>query len=308
MDDTFAVRTCTAATEAIKYHHEWAVSEHWDPGPDGGLDFKYAFHPSYPEGFFVGAIQEEDKEQVVSCICAMKYNDIGYISFYIVGDPRRRKKGYGIRTFQHAINQLSSCSWIGLCAKAAEVEIYKRLGFVVQAPVVRYSGDRITADTNATTVDLASVPIEQLVHVDQRYTGTYRPDLITHWVRYHTTQKDCYGVAIIEEGQTVAFACMRRFVSGTYVIAPIYADTSDLAYDLVAKLTSVVDGGNVQFAADAYMGNPGAEDLFFQKLGWKLMQDTPLMYIMWRKGPAISMDAPEKDSSGCFAIISPGMG
>ncbi|KAI8145174.1 hypothetical protein BJV82DRAFT_667074 [Fennellomyces sp. T-0311] len=306
-DTSFVVRACADSTEAKKYFYEWSVSERWDPGPDG-LDIDHAYYPCGPEGFFIGTTKEQEKEQVVSCICAVKHGKIGYIAFYIVGDPRHRKKGYGLRTFQHALNYMSSCSWIGLCGVSTQVEAYKRSGFAVQAAVTRYAGGRIINDIQTPTVDLASVPIEQVIGLDKRYTGIYRPTFMTHWTRYHTTQKDCYGVAVVEQDQLVGFACMRRCVSGTYRIAPVYADTSDHAYALVAKLTQLLGDEDAQFATDVYMANTAAEDMFSSKLGWKLVPSMTDMYIMWRKGSEDVTELPKGDSNGYFAIASPEMG
>ncbi|KAI8145176.1 acyl-CoA N-acyltransferase [Fennellomyces sp. T-0311] len=301
-DTSFAIRPCIDSTEAKKYFYEWAVNELWDPGSDG-LDIERVFYPCFSGGFFVGTVGEQGKEQVVSCVCAMKHGAVGYITFYIV-DPRHRKKGYGLRTFQHALNYMSSCSWIGLCGVSTQVEAYKRSGFAVQAAVTRYAGGRIINDIQTPTVDLASVPIEQVIGLDKRYTGIYRPTFMTHWTRYHTTQKDCYGVAVVEQDQLVGFACMRRCVSGTYRIAPVYADTSDHAYALVAKLTQLLGDEDAQFATDVYMANTAAEDMFSSKLGWKLVPSMMAMYTMWRKGSEEeSTEPPEGDPNGWYTEI-----
>ena len=305
--DLFSIRACNDAKEAINYFHKWAEHERWDPGQDG-LDIEHAFYPCHPEGFFIGTIQEQGKEKVVSCVCAMKHGEIGYIAFYIVGDPSYRGKGYGLRVFQHALNHMSSCPWIGLCGVSAQVENYKRSGFVVQAAVLRYIGSRPMSTIQTPTVDLASVPIEQVIGLDQRYTGMYRPTFMTHWTRYHTTTEGYHGVAIMEQGQAVGFACMRRCVSGAYRIAPVYADTFEHAHALVTKLTSLVDDENAQFATDVYLNNPQAEKLFTSKLGWKPVPSMMPMYTMWRKGPGALTDAPEGDSNGYFAILSPEIG
>ncbi|KAI9491778.1 acyl-CoA N-acyltransferase [Zychaea mexicana] len=322
----FRVRSCVSASEASEILYPWVVAEKWDPGMNGN-DIKHAYYPSDPASFFVGTITQQTTttsaaEKIVSSICAIKHDDnTGYIAFYVV-DALYRGKGYGFQTFTHALSHLSASPWIGLDAVEAQMETYKKSGFVVQTKIVRYVGGGVshpahsTATDGVRTVGLDQATLEQLVDYDHGCTGMRRATFVSHWVSYHV--KHGWGFVLLNQQQKiVGLGCMRRCASGTYRIAPLYADTLDHALDLVTRLTMAVGVNDNhteaaaphphQFAVDAWTATPAPSELFADKLGWKPIST---MYRMWRKnGTNANIDGPPLGSmDGFYAIASPEVG
>ena len=215
------IRNSTNAEEASNVLYPWVEKENWDPGYDGN-DIKLAYFPSDPKSFFFGTLPQQ-QDQIVSSICAIQHDDnTGYIAFYVV-EPSHRKKGYGIQIFNHALDHLKESPWIGLDAVEAQMETYKKSGFVVQSQSTRYIGgignsksvNKTTTTSGALVVDLTSVSVDDLIHQDHRYTGMHRPTFIENWVRYHV--KHAYGFALVNPTtmQVEGFGCMRRCASGS---------------------------------------------------------------------------------------------
>ncbi|KAI9251909.1 hypothetical protein BDA99DRAFT_541304 [Phascolomyces articulosus] len=321
----FTIRSSVNSEEVSSILYPWVEKENWDPGFDG-KDIQCAYYPSDPKSFFFGTLPQEQqdnkddkkKDRVVSSICAIQHDDnTGYIAFYVV-EPSHRKNGYGLKTFNHALQHLSTCPWIGLDAVEAQMETYKKSGFVVQTPSKRYVGGiqyhiktmAASPETTSgdTVVDLTSVAIDKLIQQDHRYTDMHRPTFVSHWVEYHI--KHAYGLALVDPKnpeQVTGFGCMRRCASGTYRIAPLYADTPDHAFDLAIRLTAMVKEEDAQFAVDAWLATDAPKVLFEDKFGWKSIST---MYRMWRKGASTEQDTqpPLGLSNGFFAIASPEVG
>ncbi|KAG2222527.1 hypothetical protein INT45_012841 [Circinella minor] len=312
---TFIIRNSINAEEASNVLYPWVKKENWDPGYDGN-DIKLAYFPSDPKSFFFGTLPQQEN-QIVSSICAIQHNDkTGYIAFYVV-ESSHRKKGYGLQLFNHALDHLKESPWIGLDAVEAQMETYKKSGFVVQSQSTRYVGgidniksiNKTTTMSGAIIVDLNSVSIDDLIHQDHCYTGMRRPTFITNWVQYHV--KHAYGFALVNPNtkQIEGFGCMRRCASGAYRIAPLYSDTPDHAFDLVTKLTGMVkDKEDVQFSVDAWLATEAPKELFSKRMGWKA---TSNMYRMWRKGNnnTLTDDKPPIGlAKGFYAIASPEVG
>ncbi|WP_329457225.1 GNAT family N-acetyltransferase [Streptomyces sp. NBC_01497] len=110
---------------------EWAAGENWNPG----LRDTACFHPTDPEGFFVGRLGGRP----VSAVSVVRYSEgYAFLGHYLVR-PALRGRGLGLATWQAAVPHAGSRT-IGLDAVPEQEATYRRSGFVAAYRSLRYGG------------------------------------------------------------------------------------------------------------------------------------------------------------------------
>jgi len=212
----------------------WAAAEGWNPG-NHDADCYYAADPN---GFLIGYLGDEP----VATISAVKYpGDFGFLGFYIVR-PEFRGRGYGIRTWNAAMDSLRGCT-IGLDGVVGQQENYRRSGFELAFRNIRFEG-RGTGDVRAEDglVPLAAVPFDALLTYDRPFFPGERPQFLQAWVG----QPGSTALAVLEAGELAGYGVLRPCRTG-YKVGPLYADRPELAERLFAAFRARVPAGQPIF-------------------------------------------------------------
>ncbi|KAG0354728.1 hypothetical protein BGZ54_001493, partial [Gamsiella multidivaricata] len=271
------------------------------------------------------------KTEIVSIVSLIRYGkDQAWLGFYIVL-PRHRGKGYGMATFQKALEHAGhDRQSIGLDGVLAQVENYKKSGFTNVAwrnerrhgsakdlveNLERDLAEKVARGGVPGLVHLSDdlVDWDQVQALEQRYAGLKRPEFIKEWAQFHTFNPELhrFGVAVLSTDGTVdeksgkpkilGFGCVRP-AETSYRVGPLYASTPEVAKLLLVKLgVEVVQAERqspyhvpLQFDVDVPTSNEEAVKLF-DGLDWK---DTFPSLRMWRG------KIPEHDVNGIFAVAT----
>ncbi|KAF9538226.1 hypothetical protein EC957_007081 [Mortierella hygrophila] len=325
--------------QAADHFFNWASSEHWNPGHKG-LDIKL-LHSADPKGFFFSTVDppsttsteqpHPEKDEVVSIVSAVRYGeDQGWIGYYIAS-PKYRGRGYGIATWNRAIDHLNpnTRESIGLDGVLTQVENYRKSGFTQTSWLnerrngsavdlvekqERELADKISRNEVEGLVLLSDpqVDLDQLPGIEAKYCGLKRPQFVKDWVLFHANHPEEHrvGVAILSSDKkdeksgkplVLGYACVRPAIS-SYRVGPIYAVDGDVAKKLLVKLAvDVVSaeklsplGVPLMFDIDIPDKNPASVKMF-DDFGWK---NTFPCLRMW-KGKI-----PDHDVNGVFGVTT----
>ncbi|MGF6805243.1 GNAT superfamily N-acetyltransferase [Paraburkholderia sp. Clong3] len=228
--DDFLVRNM--AFREVDLAVEWAAAEGWNPG----LDDARCFWNADPNGFFVGTWRGEP----VACISAVAYDErFGFIGLYIV-KPAFRARGFGLRTWQHAMRYLGDRT-IGLDGVVAQQQNYQKSGFQLAYRNIRFQGVVQAASTPSLT-NAREVPFAQLVAYDSACFSTARPRFLADWI----AQPQALALADVRNAQIRGYGVLRRCGTG-YKIGPLFADDARIANDLFDGLVASVAGEVIAF-------------------------------------------------------------
>ncbi|QGZ58882.1 GNAT family N-acetyltransferase [Paraburkholderia acidiphila] len=266
--DDFIVRTMSADEVAMSV--EWAAAEGWNPG----LHDPRCFREADPDGFFVGVWRGE----AVACISAVAYDDsFGFIGLYIV-KPGFRGKGFGMRTWQHAMHYLGDRN-IGLDGVVAQQANYRKSGFRLAYRNIRYQG-RVSGIGCAQVAAADDVPFEQVLAYDRRCFPAQRERFLSTWI----AQPDAVALATIDAGRVAGYGVVRRCKTGCK-IGPLFADDADVATGLFRALAARMPGEVI--VLDVPETNPAAVALA-ERHGMTSVFETARMYT--KDAPAIAID------------------
>ncbi|KAG9069788.1 hypothetical protein KI688_009113 [Linnemannia hyalina] len=330
----------TDRDQAADHFFKWASSEHWNPGHKG-LDIKL-LHSADPKGFFFSTVDppsntttteqlHPEKDEVVSIVSAVRYGeDQGWIGYYIAS-PKYRGRGYGIATWNRAIDHLTpdTRESIGLDGVMTQVENYRKSGFTQSSWLnerrhgsavdlvekqERELADKISRNEVEGLVLLSDpqVDLDQLPGIETKYCGLKRPQFVKDWALFHANHPEEHrvGVAILSSDKkdeksgkplVLGYACVRPAIS-SYRVGPVYAVDGDVAKKLLVKLAVDVVSAEKQsplgvplmFDIDIPDKNPAAVKMF-DGLGWK---NTFPCLRMW-KGKI-----PDHDVNGVFGVTT----
>ncbi|KAF9122393.1 hypothetical protein BGW39_009773 [Mortierella sp. 14UC] len=357
-------------TEAVDLFYNWAARVGWNPGQKAGIrdvllktdpggyfygkiDPDYVIREEVDElgtsGNNSGAKQEQEQEQgdpkkendkvvalsddptVISVISAIRYGDEqAWIGCYIT-DPKYRGRGYGIATFNQALDHVllnsPSRTSIGLNAVFSQVDNYRKTGFTKSSWVnerrrgdlrdlvevqERELADRIHRDDIEGLVLLSDprVDWEQLPAMETRYTGFKRPKSVKDWIQFHAKhpQDHRVGIAFLSPDKidpssgkpvVLGYACARPGLT-SYRAGPLYATSSSIAKTLLVKLSLGLleahrqDPLEVPLIIDIDIPDQNRASVdMFDGIGWTNTMST---LRMWRG------EVPPYDVSGCFGI------
>jgi GNAT superfamily N-acetyltransferase len=221
MEETnFAVRRMNR--DDVDLAVDWAASEGWNPG----LNDADCFFAADPKGFFIA---EMDGVPVGS-ISAVAYDEtFGFMGFYIVR-PDLRCQGIGMALWRAAMEYMGE-RVIGGDGVVAMLDKYALSGFRIAHRNARYEG--IGRVSSSRLVDLADVPLPELVAYDRRFFPATRTTFLKSWISQ--TGSSCQ--AVTAGSRLVGYGVIRPCRRG-FKVAPLFADTPDIAEELFTSLAS----------------------------------------------------------------------
>ncbi len=226
--DNFRVRRMTK--DDLKIALSWAASEGWNPGVDDVNNF-YAADPG---GFLIGELNGDP----ISCISAVRHSDeFNFIGIYIV-KPEQRNKGFGLKTWYEALKLIADRP-AALDAVLAQVGNYQRFGFKPAHSHLRYQGI-VNGEISSEVRNLQTIEFEQLCRFDRRYFPSDRHRFLETWIN----QPHGQGYAIVHDDNLVGYGAIRKAIDG-FKIAPLFAESSDIAEKLFLALATYAQGSPI---------------------------------------------------------------
>lgn len=266
---------------------DWAAAEGWNPG----LHDAKCFYATDPSGFLMGLVEDEP----VAVLSAVKYGEtFGFLGFYIV-KPAFRGRGYGLRIWQAGLDCLKGRN-IGLDGVVEQQDNYVRSGFKLAHRNVRYEGKgelvslpvflpvslpismSVVSDN---IVPLSSIPIEKVIEYDRCFFPGDRATFLKAWL----VQPDSSAVGYMHSQALAGYGVIRACRNG-YKIGPLFADSAQVAEDILVALKSSVEPGSA-FYLDVPEVNFQAVALA-ERHGMKRVFETARMYT--QQAPNLPLD------------------
>jgi GNAT superfamily N-acetyltransferase len=243
----------------------WAAAEGWNPGR-GDLD---PFLVPDPHGFLVGRLAGE--AEPAASVSFVRYSPTyAFLGFYIVR-PEFRGQGHGIAIWRAAMARAEGRT-VGLDGVPDQQANYRKSGFVLARQNARYVGsiDDAAAAGTADTVDLRSVPIDELADYDRRTYPAPRAPFLQAWL----APADRHGRAIRDgSGGIAGYGVIRPSEDGRRV-GPLFADDPATAERLLLALAGT---GTGPIAIDMPLPNTAAVRIA-EGLGLEPSFETARMY------------------------------
>ena len=300
--ENYKIRNANSAAEVRSVHVKMGLSLGWQLG----IDDNEVFYATDPTGFFLGEVDGE----AVSCISAVKFEEMfAFIGLYVV-EKAYRGKGYGLALFRHSMATLSSTYNCGLDCTSEMVPIYEKWGFkstwINRLMVFDVSHCVTYLDTFNPPAGVLVQPAKQ---VDLDLLSAY--DTAAFGAPHHRCLKALLEApnainlaATNSSGDILGFISARRTISEEdgWNIAPLFADNGQIArtllkhiYKELAKEVSKRKVVIMEIPADI---NPEAMALA-EELNGKFLLD---MNRMFTKG------APNIPKEKIFSFVSPAFG
>jgi ribosomal protein S18 acetylase RimI-like enzyme len=210
---------------------DWAAAEGWNPGlADTGC-----FATVDAQGFFIGEL-DGAPAATISCV---NYDDrFAFLGFYIVR-PDLRGRGFGWRIWKEAMAHAGSRT-VGLDGVVAQQENYRKSGFRLAYPNIRYGGTVTPAAPPAGVVALEDVPFATVAADDATVFPAPRSAFLRAWL----CAPGHLGRAVVRDGGLAAWGVIRPCRSG-HKIGPLVADDCAGAEAVFAALVAATGGGEV---------------------------------------------------------------
>ncbi|MDD2335779.1 MAG: GNAT family N-acetyltransferase [Geobacteraceae bacterium] len=209
----------------------WAAGEGWNPG----LYDADAFLAADPDGFFIAEIQGDP----VGCISAVSYDDIfGFMGFYIV-KKELRHLGIGMKLWNASLDYMGSRT-IGADGVVTMLDKYAQFDFRIAHYNARYEG--IGKEAPLALTDIFRVPFPALEQYDRRFFPASRTAFLESWI----SRPGSCGRVVSDNGSITGYGVIRPCCRG-YKIAPLFADTPEIAEELFAALSGLAAGQPVFF-------------------------------------------------------------
>jgi len=279
------IETLNNGEQVKQLFYEWAHREGWQPGTKDLEPFFEIDH----NGFFVGKVQENEHTdpKIVSIVSGVSYDkDYGFIGFYVV-DPEERGKNYGYPLFRAAMDYLGEERTIGLEAVSAQAHNYEKCGFVTLYTTRRYwvpASDIVKHKTEENTGDIRFVqaqgfPIEQLVKYDSEIFGHERARYLTKLFQVASS-----SAVVMKEDKIVGYGAVRP-ADGVYKVGPLFADSVEIAEQLLIELSSSLENHEWNVCLDIHVPNHEAIQLAEEKLKATVLFETGRMYRRGKNQP-----------------------
>ena len=243
---------------------EWAAGEGWNPG----LYDAEAFFHTDRNGFFIATHNDE----TAGVIAAVAYDEtFGCIGLHIV-KPDYAAQNVGETLLKHALDYLGDRT-IGVTANLEQEPFYTGAGFQTAHRITRYEGEgggSLPRLRQYDVVPLDQIPLPVLEAYDLRMFPVARPAFLRWWLR----QEEATTVGMLRNDRMAGYGVLRRGHHGRK-LGPVFADTPQIAKDLIKALLSSIPGEPVMI--DAPDNNPATSDLM-RVLKFKPAFETLRMY------------------------------
>ncbi|MEV5508479.1 GNAT family N-acetyltransferase [Streptomyces orinoci] len=220
-----------ASLEEWRQAVAWAKAEGWNPGEGD----ETCFHPTDPEGFFLGRL---DDGRVVSAISVVTYSPaFAFLGFYLV-HPEFRGRGLGLATWQAAFPHAGERT-VGLDAVPEQEDTYKRSGFTSAYRTLRYSGRPAAAQHPLDAVPFTADRLGAVTAYDRHCFPAERPAFLRRWL----TADGHTAYVRLRDGRISGYGVIRPAGQG-YRIGPLFADSADDAGAVFDALTATLEPGH----------------------------------------------------------------
>jgi hypothetical protein len=210
---------------------DWAAAEGWNPG----LADAPCFATVDPAGFLIGEL-DGAAAATISCV---NYDDrFSFLGFYIVR-PELRGRGHGLRIWNAAVAHAGTRT-IGLDGVVAQQGNYKKSGFVLAYPNIRYGGTVAAPAAPPGLVPLDGVAFAAVAADDATVFPAPREAFLRAWI----AARGHVGRALVRGGRLAAWGVIRPCRSG-HKIGPLVADDRAAAEVVFAALLAAAGGGEV---------------------------------------------------------------
>jgi hypothetical protein len=222
----------TMRPDEIPLAIDWAAAEGWNPG----LADHACFGTVDPEGFLIGELDGETAA-VISCV---NYDaSFAFLGFYIVR-PDLRGRGLGLRIWQAAIAHAGR-RVIGLDGVAAQQPNYRKSGFKLAYPNIRYGGMVAGAHApQAGITALAEIPFAMVEASDATVFPASRSAFLRGWIG----APGHIGRALLRDGELAAWGVIRPCRQG-FKIGPLVAHDRSAAEAVLSALLAALGNGEV---------------------------------------------------------------
>lgn len=238
----------------------WAAQEAWNPG----LHDAEPFFAADPNGFFLAEVAGKP----AGCISAVAYdNSFGFMGLYIVRADQRHH-GIGMALWDAAMNYMGART-IGADGVVNMLDKYALSGFRIAHNNARYEGIGSRAPKSH-AIDLAEVSFAELELYDRRFFPAPRGAFLKSWI----SRPGSHSRGVILGDRLTGYGVVRPCGRG-FKIAPLFADTPDIAEELFTSLASFAEGEPVFL--DIPLCNPAAIELV-ERHGMSRVFETARIY------------------------------
>jgi len=207
----------------------WAASEGWNPG----LHDADCFFAADPKGFFLAELNGVP----AGCISAVAYDEnFGFMGFYIVRSELRHH-GIGMQLWEAAVEYMGNRT-AGGDGVVAMLEKYELCGFRIAHYNARYEG--VARHSPLQLPGLEDVAFSELESYDRRFFPAARSEFLKKWI----SRPGSHFRAVMTGNRLAGYGVIRPCQLG-YKIAPLFADTPDIAEELFSALSSIATEGPV---------------------------------------------------------------
>ena len=206
---------------------EWAARDGWNPG----LYDADPFYAADPNGFFIA----ESNGEPVGTASAVAYDgNFGFLGFYIVKDDQRHL-GIGMKLCDALLEYMGDRVY-GLDGVVAMLDKYvQQMGVAIAHYNARYEG--VGSPGEATLADILSVPFDELEQYDRRFFPAARTAFLQSWI----SRPGSHGRIGRDGDRLVGYGVIRPCRRG-FKIAPLFADTPEIADQLFCELSGLAVG------------------------------------------------------------------
>jgi GNAT superfamily N-acetyltransferase len=213
--------------EEIALAADWAAAEGWNPGHADAA----CFATVDPEGFLIG---ELDGEPAATISCVNYDDNFAFLGFYIVR-PDLRGLGLGLRIWNAAMAHAGART-VGLDGVVAQQDNYRKSGFKLAYPNIRYGGVVDAALPRVEFKPLALIAPAIVEADDATVFPAPRAAFLHAWI--HTVPH--VGLALERDGKLAAWGVIRPCRNG-FKIGPLIADdraAAEIIFSALASMTA----------------------------------------------------------------------
>ena len=272
---SFTVRRATSLRD-LKFAFDIASDENWGLAP-GDAE---CFFTADPQGYFIGEL--DGKKICSTALISYPRNKIVMGGFQTT-IPFYRNMGYGKKILQAAFElcniptdySIQGDSIIKLIPLFRDTIGFRYLGWINYCTIIpavqALDALRLSSPVRSTNVVLtstANVECEDLCVYEEQVMNLYRKEFLLKW----TTLPGRQGWVAMDTGGSVrGFAVSRQIIKpdNIYKIAPLYADSQDIAYRLLQRIAEQVVSANkdAKLYLDVPSDNSHAVQLIKNHLG-----------------------------------------